>query len=1236
MTSKKKFRITPSTKKRLVRGLFALTLGTVLLTGLLIGAPLIVESRMFKTRLVALVSDRIGGRLDYDTLHLTLIPFPSLTMRHPSVRLASGLDARAEALSVAIRCLPLLKGAVQLRELVLDSPWVRFPLAGSAPAPSTGREEGVATVSKDQIARIINSLEAIAGGAVVRIRDGRLNLLDDEGVFAAWEEIALTYTATAAQMKLQAAAASAAFGNLTADLLVEPVSLDMGGKVAVSEIHVSKLVSLLLPSTPVSAPEGTLDMEIRFTAQKLDTFDLHLSAAAPTLALERNGRTLPFEDLEVEAEIQRQAEGWKIELDALRVVQPAVALSGTAMRSESSGWTVELAAQPIDIAPLRSQALEWGGDLAWVVPLFDILRDGRIQELSARASADTLKELASLKQITATAQIGGGGIRIPATDLEVTEISGRIDLDQGNLSAGVDAARMIGTRLTDGRYSMNLIAPALPLQAKIGIRSDLGRLSELLAQTVDAQTRHSIVAELQELEGTVRGRFQISGPIADLRWTAHVDELGARLKSPRLPMLIQIDTASARYADAVLTVDRLKGRVGRSTVDDISGRLVFGETPRLHEASGRLDLDLGELFAWASYMQGASEVLRRVNRLDGRAIVSDIAFSGPLNALLSGDFSLRGRLERVRAEVEGLPAPLLLSSPDVRGATDHIQATDLTVALAETELTATAILKAPFSDRRTLELSAEGIIGPGIIRRALATSGAADWVRIDASVAVPRLSLVSDLKVRHTIHTALQPIDGPALVADVEVTPERISIPVLTVKDTYSDARFTFDMQAGALTADYGGRLDLRSFRALTTDKLTRSGWIEGRLHATRTGKAWLDSRLTGQLEGGEIIVGLPDIGGDSPPIIDNFAIAATGNRIEVRTAALHWDKMGLELDGWLARAETGLEFDLRARSPFMDVDELLAAVGSREEGAARSDSRPTAAETDWRRPRRGEPLTGELRLEIDHLNYGPYNLRPVHTSIRADSDQLTINIHEADLCTVSLPGSVHIDSEGVKLQLHPSASTPHVGQAMTCLLQNPIRADGKLYLAGDLTADAPPEHLIAALDGSITLTISDGRIYKANLLTTIMDLVNTTEIFVEQGPDLTKEGLAYRKIEFEGSFDRGILTVDTCSMDAASLQMSCAGQVDLTTQKADLTFLVAPLRTVDRVVENLPIISYVLDDTLLSIPIRVKGPISDPQVRFISPKAVGEGALNMMKRTFQVPFKVLQPHSSSREGGDQ
>jgi len=75
-----------------------------------------------------------------------------------------------------------------------------------------------------------------------------------------------------------------------------------------------------------------------------------------------------------------------------------------------------------------------------------------------------------------------------------------------------------------------------------------------------------------------------------------------------------------------------------------------------------------------------------------------------------------------------------------------------------------------------------------------------------------------------------------------------------------------------------------------------------------------------------------------------------------------------------------------------------------------------------------------------------------------------------------------------------------------------------------------------------------------------------------------------------------------------------------------DITALVAPLKTVDFIVNYLPGVNYILGGSLVSFPVRIKGDLNNPRVTPISPTAVGSGLLGIMKRTLHLPVKMIEP----------
>ena len=154
-----------------------------------------------------------------------------------------------------------------------------------------------------------------------------------------------------------------------------------------------------------------------------------------------------------------------------------------------------------------------------------------------------------------------------------------------------------------------------------------------------------------------------------------------------------------------------------------------------------------------------------------------------------------------------------------------------------------------------------------------------------------------------------------------------------------------------------------------------------------------------------------------------------------------------------------------------------------------------------------------------------------------------------------------------------------------------------------------------------------------------IFALVNVTEIFRGKFPDLRKEGFAYDAITVKGNLQKGKLNVEEAILDGSSMEIVGQGDIDLIAEKMDFTLLVAPLKTVDFVVRKIPLVRSILGGTLVSIPVKVKGDFANPTVSPLAASAVGSELGGIMKRTFRLPIKIiepLRPGKEEKEGGFQ
>jgi hypothetical protein len=261
----------------------------------------------------------------------------------------------------------------------------------------------------------------------------------------------------------------------------------------------------------------------------------------------------------------------------------------------------------------------------------------------------------------------------------------------------------------------------------------------------------------------------------------------------------------------------------------------------------------------------------------------------------------------------------------------------------------------------------------------------------------------------------------------------------------------------------------------------------------------------------------------------------------------------------------------------------------------------------------------------------------PFDVEVMFDPHGVEVVVREANLCGISTPGSVKIANQNFSLDLRPLSKSQELQSTFRCLLDQEMRVKGDFDFKGRIVAQGKPEDLIRSLKGNVELQSRDGHFYYSKGLMRVLEFVNSTEIYRGKLPDPGKEGVDYKLIKIRAAFNDGKLMIEEATLDGTALELAARGEIDLINQELSVTVLVAPLKTVDRIVKLIPVVRVILAGTLITIPLRVHGNLKDPKVTALSPSAIGDEILGMMKRMLGLPFEVIEPLvSRKKEDGSE
>ncbi len=186
----------------------------------------------------------------------------------------------------------------------------------------------------------------------------------------------------------------------------------------------------------------------------------------------------------------------------------------------------------------------------------------------------------------------------------------------------------------------------------------------------------------------------------------------------------------------------------------------------------------------------------------------------------------------------------------------------------------------------------------------------------------------------------------------------------------------------------------------------------------------------------------------------------------------------------------------------------------------------------------------------------------------------------------------------------------------------------GTLALHGDLTARGNTLLDIkkSAL-GNIRLSMNNGTLRKFSTLSKVFSILNVSQLLKFKLPDMASGGMPYSSIKGSISVKDGILATQDLFITSNAINVSIVGTTDIVNEELNLTLGAQPLQTVDKIVNRIPIVGWLLtgkDKDLLTAYFEAKGKWSDPQVSAIPVKSMSKGILNIFIRTFQLPVKLF------------
>ena len=1201
----------PSEKKSpLLKTIFGATVLCLILgTVLLYYGPSYIERRLNRLEIETIFERSTGGSFTSGNLRFKLFPLPHVIIPDARITIPGKLEGKWQTLHVYPSFSALFLGNLRVEEIVIEKPDFAASVSATgntlfSPSHLTGEIGTIIPVLPDSIPQPVDHLR----DARIEVRDGKMRI---DGFFQHPVQIDgldldLQLPPEGAAMDLQCHSNIWESLNLKGNL--QPDTLQ--GQLQLNIVRFDpEILNRLLPASPIQWESSIMDVKATATISDNKHAAIDIQSRIPRIQLVNGPQSVSVEEILLKGTLNYTPDRYQFDLMKLQAERPSLALSGQVdIRPDTPSFQVDLMGRDVKIDPLRKAAMTIAGDNEVVAGIFDVLRGGNVSWIRFDTKGKRPEEMGVFRNMTIAGVVEGGQLFIPGAGLALTDVHGEAHISKGVLKGSDLTAAYGETKGSNGRLWLDLDKDDdVPFFLDINVDADLAPLPALLGNWVEDPVFQGEMQRIRNMNGKAEGTLVLDGRGSQLDVTVDVARCRFDVDYARLPSKLSISEGMVQYTRDRIQVIQMNGRLGTSRFNDLTAHVTYGDSPLIQVDNASAHIDLDQIIPWMGTYGLFQSWPFSLQPRNSQLKIDRLQMEGPVLQPDQWTFSTRGSLKSLTITGQDLPGPanikkarFVADNGKVEIPEAHIQMADGDISLQQTQI----LLEAYSPKAASLVFS--GVFG----EKAGAWIGeridlGKPW-RLKTPVTVSKAAVGWSPDGEKTVAGDMKTGGGTLVSLEVKLEDEQLRHQKLVIKDKESQAELQVDRGPESLDIVFNGRISAATINRMMEEKRPVSGHMEGQFQAHIDPKHPGQSSVAGTLTARDIHQPLRIATAFN---IDELHLEAIDNRLFLKPAVVEVDNQTHRITGSIDIEDTGYVLDLKhtathfslnlPESPSPDGDDLSL----------------------WELPLRGRVIS-----RFDSFALGKFQWSPFSATVNISKNRWDCHIEKAKLCGIETKGNVLITPHTLSIALTPETHEENLNDSMTCLLEKPNLIDGDFDLDGSLASTGRADQLGRSVQGQVGFNARKGRIYRFNLLSKTLAVVNLTEIFRGKIPNLMEGGLAYDRIDIQVSIENSVCTIEQAILDGPSVHMAGQGKVDLVTGETDMTILVAPFKTVDAIVKYTPIIGDWLGGTLVSIPVRVSGTFSDPEVTPLSPKAVGNSLMNLMKRTVNLPVKIVEP----------
>ena len=1196
----------------------------ILLIALAFIVPRIVDSAWLKKTIRTEVAKQVNGELEFQKAKLAILPVPSVSLQQVSLTIPETVQIHLDILTVYPKLLPLLVGVLEISKVVVETPDFLLPLPEKL---GRGTDEEKAFYFSDALdntfAKLAPILAAIPG-LNAGVHNGTLRLFAGSDAIFLLQNINGSFAVSTDSLTAAASCSSNIWDFMELQTSLLPASREGKGRISLQNINAKSLADYFLQEKFPLMEKSLISLEAEFAINPETGLTADIQSSGSSLAILKENEKITAKIENFKGSIQYSDQVSAITVDDITFAYPQVHLSGSYTFDRSIPHAgLDIRSLNTDIAnlnrvlPVFISALY--GDLPVVQEIFDIFRGGTITLADLHVEGKSAADLAVFEAMQIDGHVRDGEVLLSDLGLDLQGVTGDVIIKNGILEGKNLQARLGKSTGSGGTLKLGLVKnETTPFHLDLDLIADLSAVRPILEKLLppkDMVVEH--LSLFESIAGTGQGRLILGESLESLAARVEMNKISLQTNYKPIPYPVTVSGGRILYDGLKTHFFELQGKIGQSTFSNYSALINWEGDPKIEVKSGSLHIVLHEIFPWLASDKRLEENLKDIQNITGIAEVAVKNIQGPLLRPTDLQYELHCDLKNIDLAAAALPGPLKLKSGTSEIYPNKAVFENLHADLLDSSLTSSGMLQNFINGEINAEISiTDAEIGPEV------NAWLSEQIKVPREYIFRAPLLVSRSNVKWSggglldLQGDFSIKDGPGFSIDIMLNQDELVLRNLSLKNGDESAHIRLELEQREIGAAFQGSLSKNTIdKILLHNDAFPDAWIKGDMHFLIDMDSPVKSAASGTLDGGDFL--FPWKLG-KPLLLDSFSLSASERTLVVNAAEAFFEGKKYALNGQAALTGKYLSMDLDVSTDTVELDEIIASLPGND--AEQETNKVERVGKDW-----DLAVQANINLHADSLFYRSYSWKPFESLITYENNSLGIEVLKAELCNISTPGKISFRDGQIAMDFMLEAEELEFKDVLICLEGGQEQMTGILDLKANISGQGSKETLVKSLEGSLQYSSKDGYIYYDAQLAKLLSLLNVTDLFRGRIPDLRTNGFYYDSLIVKASMDKGILTITPAKLEAPIMQIAANGIIDLPGQKVDLQVLVAPLQTVDKIKNMLPIIKQIIPSNIVAVPVEVSGEFSDIKVRTMSMSAISTRVFDIMTDALSTPVRVLE-----------